>query len=117
MSQSKGFFKVVLDLLKTKGQIFSPPAIVEQMLDLCSFNDANILKQKVIDNSCGDGAFLKIIVERIIKIATDLNYAKIAISKILENNIYGIEIDQNAFKNCYQNLESIRLNYQLPEIK
>lgn len=104
-------------MLKTKGQIFSPPAIVKQMLDLCSFNDPNILKQKVIDNSCGDGAFLKIIVERIIKIATDLNYAKIAISKILENNVYGIEIDQNAFKKCYQNLESIRFSYQLPEIK
>ena len=37
--------------------------------------------------------------------------------KFLENNVYGIEIDQNGFKNCYQNLESIRPNYQLPEIK
>lgn len=104
-------------LQKSKGQFFSPPEIVNQMLDLCQFNQQKILKQKIMDNSCGDGAFLKIIVERIIKIAINCHYSKFKISKILENNVYGIEIDQSAFNNCYQNLETIRRSYRLPKIK
>ena len=50
-------------------QIFTPQYIVEDILDRVGYyiignNTSNIRKKHIIDNSCGNGAFLKVIVER-----------------------------------------------------
>ena len=90
-----------MNLQKASGQFFRPKSIVKQMLTHCQFESTNILKQKIIDNSCGDGAFLQVIVKKIIKVAIALNYSKQAIATILTNNVYGVEIDPIAFNNCY----------------
>lgn len=104
---------------KNKGQFFTPEWVVNLMLDLSGFNSNNskIIDMKIIDNSCGDGAFLIEIVKRIIFKSKNMNLSNEKISSILENNIYGIELDSIAFNNCYKNLEGIRRNNNLPKIK
>ena len=52
-------------------QIFTPQYIVEDILDRVGYyiignNTSNIRKKHIIDNSCGNGAFLNVIVERYI---------------------------------------------------
>ena len=95
---------------KTLGQVFTPDWIVIEILDLVGFKDENILNNKIIDPACGDGAFLKIIVKRIIEKGQDLNYSINEIKKQLEETVYGIEIDETEFKNCIDNLNNIILN-------
>lgn len=104
---------------KNKGQFFTPESVVNLMLDLSDFNLSNskIIDMKIIDNSCGDGAFLIEIIKRIIIKSQNMNLSNEKIASILENNIYGIELDPIAFSNCYKNLENIRQNNNLPKIK
>jgi len=52
---------------KTKGRVYTPDYIVKNILDMAHYNGAHILKKHVIDNSCGDGAFLCEIVDRYCK--------------------------------------------------
>jgi len=95
--------------IKILGQVFTPDWIVEEILDSVGFvsqND-NILSKKIIDPACGDGAFLKIIVQRIIDKSLKQNKKVHEIKNILENNIYGIEIDTKEFKNCINNLNDV----------
>ena len=49
---------------KKIGQVFTPKYLIENMLDYIGYVGSGILKKHIIDNSCGDGAFLKSIVER-----------------------------------------------------
>jgi len=51
---------------KTLGQVFTPDWIVNEILNSLNYQKDNILNKKIIDPACGDGAFLKIIVKRII---------------------------------------------------
>lgn len=47
-----------VNLIKNSGQVFTPDFWVVKMLDLCGYCGGGILQKHVIDNSCGDGAFL-----------------------------------------------------------
>ena len=43
---------------KRFGQVFTPPYLVEDILDFAGYGGAVILQRHAVDNSCGDGAFL-----------------------------------------------------------
>jgi len=92
---------------KTLGQVFTPDWIVKEILNSVNFIDANILNKKIIDPACGDGAFLRIIVSRIIDECLKQNLTIEEIKKQLEINVYGIEIDQVEFSNCLKNLNEL----------
>lgn len=79
------------------------------MINLCDIKD--ITKIKVIDNSCGDGAFICEIVKQIVE-ANPNN-----IKQLLEENVFGIELDKQAYQQCLNNLKKIEKEYQLPKIK
>ena len=51
--------------IKENGVIYTPAWIVKEILDKSNFTH-NIFDKKIIEPSCGDGAFLVQIVERII---------------------------------------------------
>ena len=51
------------DAKKHKGRVYTPEYIVKIILDMSHYTD-NVLEKHVIDNSCGDGAFLCEIVNR-----------------------------------------------------
>ncbi|MEA1963417.1 MAG: Eco57I restriction-modification methylase domain-containing protein, partial [Patescibacteria group bacterium] len=92
---------------KIMGQVFTPDWIVEEILNSVEFTGLNILNKKIIDPTCGDGAFLKIIVSKIIDVCVNQNYSVEKIKKYLENYVYGIEIDELEFFNCINNLNKI----------
>jgi len=92
---------------KTLGQVFTPDWIVEEILDSSGFTKDNLINKKIIDPACGDGAFLKVIVVRIIDFFLNKNLPNEKIKEYLENYVYGIEIDETEFDNCLSNLNKI----------
>ena len=52
---------------KEKGVVYTPQYIVKIILDQANYKGEKILRKHVIDNSCGDGAFLVEITNRYIE--------------------------------------------------
>lgn len=50
--------------IKQHGRVYTPDYLVKIILDFGKYNSVSILQKHVIDNSCGDGAFLSEIVNR-----------------------------------------------------
>ncbi|CAG8467243.1 386_t:CDS:10, partial [Gigaspora margarita] len=100
--------------IKSLGQVSTPDIIVDFMLDAVGYQGETILNKHILDNSCGDGAFLKSIVKRYIKAAKEKNLSQKEIKKGLETYIHGVEIDRFAYENCVKNLNAIfSANYDL----
>ncbi len=101
---------------KLNGRFYTPEFIVNNILDLSSYHGQSILKKHVIDNSCGNGAFLIAIVNRycneFLKTRNDL----LLLSKELSTYIHGIEIDNIECQKCIQNLNKIVEKYGLNSI-
>ena len=49
---------------KNIGQVLTPQYLVEEMLDYAGYKNTAIIEKHIIDNSCGDGAFLQVAVKR-----------------------------------------------------
>lgn len=92
------------DNSKDNGQVFTPQYIVEEMLNYIEYNGPDIIQRHIIDNSCGDGAFLKAIVTRYRTIATALNKPLNEVRTELETYIHGIDTDKAACRQCAKNL-------------
>lgn len=92
---------------KTLGQVFTPEWVVNEILDLVNYYDAQILTRYILEPACGDGAFLKEIVKRYIKEAKSNNLTNKEIITGLEMHIYGIELDEIEYKKCIDNLNKI----------
>ena len=79
---------------KLNGRIYTPRYIVENILNLSGYCGAAILNKNVVDNSCGNGAFLTVIAERycteFLKQSNNLD----ALGASLSEYIHGIEIDE-----------------------
>ncbi len=87
---------------KNTGRVYTPAFIVKNILDLSGYYKQSILKKHVIDNSCGDGAFLVEIVKRYCEITID----KTELKRDLETYIHGIEIDSVERAKCIKNLNN-----------
>lgn len=102
---------------KKKGQIFTPPHIVREMLNYCAYNSPSILTKHIIDNSCGNGAFLIEIVERYCKYFLTQSQDIDKLKRNLETYIHGIEIDTFLYNECLQKLNGVTKKYELPSIQ
>jgi len=71
---------------KLYGEVFTPPEIVDMMLDMVKEDIENIYKT-VLEPSCGNGNFVVAIVERRMKAAKNDREKLIGLS-----NVYGIDI-------------------------
>lgn len=103
--------------VKNQGRIYTPRFIVENILDLVGYSD-DIIEKNIIDNSCGDGAFLIKVVDRYCK--TFLNKNKKDIKKLkgqLEKYIHGIEIDEEEVEKCLINLDKVVEKFGLSQVK
>jgi hypothetical protein len=93
----------VVNKEKHLGQIFTPQYLVEDILDFVGYSNSNdILGKHIIDNSCGDGAFLCEIVRRYCTAYFSL-YGKSKRKKLsqqLGKFIHGIEIDTISYTQC-----------------
>lgn len=103
--------------VKESGQVFTPDYIVANILDLCGYFGKEIIEKQIIDNSCGDGAFLCQVVSRYIEAAIKSGLAKKDIVKQLEKNIHGVDTDEIACKRCLERLSDIALKNNLGKVK
>jgi adenine-specific DNA-methyltransferase len=100
--------------IKNLGQVSTPTSIVDFMLDAVGYKGETILNKHILDNSCGDGAFLKRIVKRYVEVAKEKKLSSTETKKGLETYIHGIEIEVNSYKKCVKNLNHIFLaNYDI----
>jgi adenine-specific DNA-methyltransferase len=76
------------DKTKYSGQVFTPDYLVGNMLDYSNYNDKNILQKHIIDNSCGEGAFLIEIVERYCQFYMDTYQNTIHLKEELQKFIH-----------------------------
>lgn len=108
---------IELSAEKLNGRVYTPEFIVENVLDLSSYHGQTILKKHVIDNSCGNGAFLVAIVKRyckeFLKYSNDLNTLKFD----LATYIHGIEIDNFVRNDCIENLNNCVKEFGLDAVQ
>lgn len=99
------------------GQVFTPDFIVCEMLDYADYLVGNdILDKHIIDNSCGNGAFLLQIVERYIQSGLNSKISNNSIIKGLETFIHGIDNDNFAIESCVENLNNLVATYGFENI-
>ncbi len=98
------------DAKKHKGRVYTPEYIVKIILDMSHYTD-NVLEKHVIDNSCGDGAFLCEIVKRYCKLALKRNLPPDTLKEHLEKYVHGIEIDPVEHKKCLKNVTEVAKKY------
>lgn len=102
---------------KAEGQVFTPLYLVCDILNVAGYKGKNILKKQIIDNSCGDGAFLCEIVRRYIDAYKGDNGDLSHLKEELETYIHGIELDPIAFHSCLSNLSKISNDAGIPHVK
>ena len=107
------------EITKTKhaGQVFTPNFIVEAMLDYCGYRGELVLGKHVIDNSCGDGAFLKVIVRTYILAAKIHGLDKEEIKKHLATFVHGVDNDKEAYLSCRENLCNVAAEYGIDNVE
>ena len=102
---------------KETGRFYTPVFIVDNILDLSGYCGEIILKKHVIDNSCGDGAFLRQIVKRyceeFLKICPDTECLK----KDLEQFVHGIEIEATEHQKCLKNISLIAETFGVYDVE
>lgn len=86
-------------------QVFTPVNKVRKVLDLVNYQ-SNILDKKIMENSFGEGDFLYEIVERFICEAQNKGYSPVKIKSMLEEHIYGNEIDKKLYELAKQRLNN-----------
>lgn len=96
-----------MDNSKLLGKFYTPEFIVNNMLDFGKYYGQSILKKHVIDNSCGDGAFLIEIVKRYCKEFFKNKNDKNELREDLEKYIHGIEIIKEEAYKCISNLNKV----------
>jgi type I restriction-modification system DNA methylase subunit len=97
-------FKTDPELKKQTGTYYTPPALVEFILNekLPINNKEQGYNIKVLDPSCGSGIFLVESFKRLVKCHENQHKEKLTdfdkLKKLLTDNIFGIEINEQAIK-------------------
>ena len=99
--------------VKHSGQVFTPDYLVGEILDCAGYTGRSVLHSHIIDNSCGDGAFLCAVVERYCRAFFETDSDKTRLKDELEAYIHGIEIDCEAYRCCMANLEAAAASFGL----
>lgn len=102
---------------KKNGRVYTPEFVVCNILDMIGYTDVNILKKNIIDNSCGNGAFLTEIVKRYCEIANKSGLSVLNIKYDLENYIFGIELDKEECQACRENLDAVVKQFDIFDVK
>ncbi len=103
--------------IKHSGQVFTPDYLVDNILDCAGYVGVNVLQRHVVDNSCGDGAFMCAFVERYCRAFLEYSDDKDCLKLELQKYIHGIEIDPVAYSCCLDNLDSLADRMGLSGVK
>lgn len=91
--------------VKQTGRVYTPSFLVKIILNFGGYRGTGILQKHVMDNSCGDGAFLVEIVQRYCIVSQNL--ARQNLKRDLETFIHGIEIDSEECEKTKLNLDAV----------
>jgi len=91
----------IYDAQKLKGKVYTPEIIVNKILNDIGYNSLEILGKTILDPACGDGRFLIVVAERIIKFSP--------VKHLKENlkKIFGWDIDKQAIDECKEKLNKL----------
>ncbi len=98
--------------IKQEGQIFTPPYLVRNMLDFVGYRGYDILNKHIMENGCGDGAFLEQIVRRYCEL-----FPRESLKQELETYIHGIEKDVVVHTKCINRLNKVVSEYNIDNVK
>ncbi len=102
--------------MNTKCQIFTPNDYVEKLLDSIGYTN-NLYGKKILENSCGDGNVLVVIVKRYISDCKAQGLIKDQIIDGLEEDVQGVEIDPIQYEKCIINLNEIAKENGIENVK
>ncbi len=100
---------------KANGVIYTPAWVVDLILNNLNYI-VNIETKKIIDPACGDGAFLTAILGRFVTSAKKNKISNEEIKTLIENNIFGWDIDEDAIKKCKIKLDLVAKGFGLENI-
>lgn len=104
-------------VVKTAGRVYTPEYLVNNVLDLCGYTaSVHILQKHVLDNSCGDGAFLSEVVRRYIVAYRKANQSDAGLKQALETYIHGIELSAEEAEKCRQNLTEVAGSFGIYDV-
>lgn len=90
---------------KRDGKVFTPEWLVDSMLNDVYATPEQVLGKHVMDNSCGNGAFLRRVVFRYAHFAREAGQTDDEIRAGLEKYVHGIEIDPVTRALCVESLD------------
>ena len=102
-----------IDETKTEGQVFTPTDIVMMILDSVRYTGKSVLTKTIIEPSFGKGAFLIEIVSRIIYEGRAEGKSENEIKEIIEKCVYGIEKDEDLYREAIQKLNELLMTYDI----
>ena len=97
-------------------QYFSPPNTVQELLDYSDYKE-NIFGNKILENSFGEGNILVPLVEKYIQDAINKKINLEKIKDTLEEEIFGFEIDSNAYSTCIRRLNRLVYSYNIFNVR
>ena len=100
--------------IKSEGRVYTPDYIIEKILDEAEYFGETIINKTVLEPSFGDGRFIKAIISRLIFECRKKNFTNQEIARQIENNIYGIEINSDTYKEAKDSI--IKFIYEQIEI-
>lgn len=100
---------------KVKCQIFTPDDIVKNMLDYLGYKE-HLYGKTIFESSCGNGQFLKEIVQRYINDGKRMGLSRTKIKNGLARDIFGIELDPVRYQECITALNSITDKFGLKRV-
>ena len=102
--------------MNKKCQIFTPENYVIELLDSVGYTE-NLYGKKILENSCGDGNILAIIVQRYIDDCLVNGLTRRNIKNGLEKDIYGVEIDPEQYCKCIEKLNNLLKKNNINKVK
>ncbi len=85
---------------RQKGQFLTPRPLARGLVENLDLRR----EHKVLEPSMGDGSFILPLIGRFMKFYR--GNAKDKLAKVLQNNIYGAELDETLYKKCLQNIQN-----------
>ena len=87
------------------------------MLDGCGYSGRAVLRKHIIDNSCGEGAFLCSVVRRYCEAFLRVSQDRKILLSELQTFIHGIEIDEKTYHRCILNLTKTVERFGISEVQ
>ena len=100
---------------KRNFQIFTPSEIATDMLDRIGYI-SDLRGKKILENSCGEGNILEIIVRRYIEDSLTQHVSLNEIKRGLSEDIVAYEVDESLITKCQEKLHSVASEYGVLDV-